>query len=157
MKMSEAYDRIKKLERMIAEIDEATATLKRPILNTVVSSVGYGTALEALAERRDELVKAVTELGNMNVVEPPTPPAVATPEDYARVPPPSQMQAPAPNEKYGWTGLQLVGEMCLFSNDGKTWLHGPFRCVGYFEERSPPYQASFSGFWSYAKWYDGIE
>lgn len=165
MKMSEAYDRTKKLERMISDLQHSIKTLEcQPIPDN--DTYCHSIAITTLEAKRQELIDAVTELGNMDVVKHiyPIPGAMATPEDNAAqniaskayeqqhaVPP------TAPSEKYGWTKLQLVGEMCMFSaNNGRSWF-GPFKCVGYFGEKAPPYQASGNGFWPLAKWFDGIE
>lgn len=163
MKMSEAYDRTKKLESMIADYGVAISILKTTPY-PMDGKYSLSCPIVTLEEKRKELIEAVTELGNMDVVAPPTPGAVATPEDNAAQNIASKayelqhVVAPtAPSEKYGWTKLQLLGELCLFSaNNGRTWC-GPFKCIGYFGEKVPPYQASGNGFWPLAKWFDGIE
>lgn len=159
MKMSEAYDRTKKLERMISDLQHSIKSLEHraiPDNNTYCHSIAI-TTLEA---KRQELIEAVTELGNMEVQFSPT--AFVNPllkEDNAAQNIAAKEQQhgfPAPSEKYGWTGLQLLNELCMFSNNnGRSW-HGPFKCIGYFEDKIPPYQAIGNGFWPLAKWYDGI-
>lgn len=71
MKMSEAYDRTKKLERMISDLQHSIKTLEfQPIPDD--NSYCHSLAITTLEAKRKELIEAVTELGNMEVEFPPT-------------------------------------------------------------------------------------
>lgn len=74
MKMSEAYDRTKKLESMIADYGVAISILKTTPY-PMDGKYSLSCPIVTLEEKRKELIEAVTALGNMEVVEPPTPPA----------------------------------------------------------------------------------
>lgn len=72
MKMSEAYDRTKKLERMIADYGIAINILKaepKGLHGREREPFDLSCPITTLEAKRQELIEAVTELGNMDVVK----------------------------------------------------------------------------------------
>ena len=163
MKMSEAYDRTKKLERMISDLQHSIKTLEcQPIPDN--NTYCHSIAITTLEAKRQELIEAVAELGNMDVVKLPEMGSggVSTPKDNQAA---QNIGSNSYEQQHGVSplkappfGKELVGKQCLFSNDGKHWTNNPMECDNYEFETDkyyckPTAPGRSSSEWRYAKLY----